>query len=54
MIYKNVLDENGTPTIVEEEIARIQWHRMSSTQIVFNGQILEVDKFMPVSDGWGM
>ena len=53
-IYKNVLDDNGNLTGAQEELARIQWHNINSTRLIFKGELLEVNKFMPTSDRWGM
>ncbi|EKM56111.1 uncharacterized protein PHACADRAFT_184816 [Phanerochaete carnosa HHB-10118-sp] len=30
-----------------QEVARINWHSIHPTRIIYNGQIMEVDKFLP-------
>lgn len=46
-IHQNVVDANGQPTDVAKELARIHWHWTSSSKLVWNGEIKDVEKLMP-------
>ncbi|KAI0081486.1 hypothetical protein K474DRAFT_1350434 [Panus rudis PR-1116 ss-1] len=36
----------------QEDMARINWHRMSSSQLVYNGAMVDIDDFMPIKEFW--
>lgn len=46
-IMKYVLDGDERPTGENTELARIHWHYFGNSRIIFNGQILDSNAFMP-------
>ena len=38
---------NSHPTGSPQELASIQYHAFSSTQIVYNGEAMNIDQFLP-------
>lgn len=46
-IYKYILGADGQPTESSEEIARIQWHAVHNSKLVYQGRIVDLKTFMP-------
>lgn len=46
-IHRHIVDADGEPTDATEELARIHWHWASSSRLVWNGEIKDVDNLMP-------
>lgn len=46
-IFKCQIDEHGGPSEASEELARIHWHTIRSSRLIYNGEIVELSKFMP-------
>ena len=46
-IMKYMLGDDGRPTDENMELARIRWHHFGSSQLIYDGQILDFNVFMP-------
>lgn len=46
-IIKYAQDEDGRSTGQSAELARIHWHYLGSSRLIYDGKIMEFDKFMP-------
>jgi hypothetical protein len=48
-VTKCTLDGDGDSEGEAVEIARIHWHKTHSSRLVYDGKILDIDKFMPAN-----
>ena len=46
-ITRYSLDEDGHATEASTELARIHWHYFGSSRLVYDGKIVDLDKFLP-------
>ncbi|KIP03388.1 hypothetical protein PHLGIDRAFT_77693 [Phlebiopsis gigantea 11061_1 CR5-6] len=46
-VTRHTYDAEGQPTDITEEMAKIHWHRLTSSKLVLNGELKNIDKVMP-------